>query len=86
MRAPGLVRGDDPELAAAQQRAGARLHAGADSHDGDTTSDTATTALAAWSLVHGLSALLVEGMVSPEPGTDVATLARSVTTRLSQRR
>ncbi|WP_433283116.1 TetR/AcrR family transcriptional regulator [Pseudonocardia xinjiangensis] len=85
MRAPGLVRGDDAELVAAQQRAGARLDAGAGRHDRGATSDTATTALAAWSLVHGLSALLLEGMVSPEPGTDVATLARSVTTRLSPR-
>jgi len=82
MRAPGLVRGDDPELAAAQQRAGDRLQAGASSHDRGTTPETATTALAGWALVHGLSALLVEGMVRPEPGTDVATLARSVTARL----
>jgi len=82
MRAPGLVRRDDLELVAAQQRAGARLRAGADSHDGGTTQDTGTTALAGWALVHGLSALLLEGTVSPEPGTDVATLARSVTARL----
>lgn len=82
MRAPGLVRRDDPELTAAQQRAGARLWAGAGRHDGASSEGTATTALAAWSLVHGLSALLLEGMVSPEPGTDVATLARSVTDRL----
>jgi hypothetical protein len=85
MRAPGLVRRDDPELMAAQQRAGARLRAGAGSHDGGTTQDTETTALAGWALVHGLSALLLEGTVSPEPGTDVATLARSVTGRLRRR-
>jgi AcrR family transcriptional regulator len=82
MRAPGLVRGDDPALAAAQQRAGEQLQAGASSHDRGTTRETTTTALAGWALVHGLSALLVEGMVRPEPGTDVATLARSVTARL----
>jgi hypothetical protein len=82
MRAPGLVRGDDPELAAAQQRAGDRLRAGASGHDRETTPETATTALAGWALVHGLSALLVEGMVRPQPGTDVATLARCVTARL----
>jgi AcrR family transcriptional regulator len=83
MRAPGLIRSDDQELVAARQRAGDQLRAGASSHDRGTTSETATTALAGWALVHGLSALLVEGMVSPEPGTDVATLARSVTNRLS---
>ncbi|MFD1535075.1 TetR/AcrR family transcriptional regulator [Pseudonocardia aurantiaca] len=87
MRAPGLVRRDDPDLRAAQQRAGALLQAGAAQHDaragaGGAPGDHATTSLAAWSLVHGLSALLVEGAVKPEPGTDVATLARSVTRRL----
>jgi AcrR family transcriptional regulator len=82
MRAPGLARRDDPELAAAQQRAGAHLQAGAAHHDRGAAGEQATTSLAAWSLVHGLSALLVEGAVTPEPGTDVATLARSVTRRL----
>jgi hypothetical protein len=46
---------------------------------------TYVTALAGWALVHGLSALLLEGTASPEPGTDVATLARSVTGRLRRR-
>ena len=82
MRAPGLIRSDDPELVAAQQSAGEQLQAGASSHDRGATPETATTALAGWALVHGLSALLVEGMVRPEPGTDVATLARSVIARL----
>src|SRR6201991_147589 len=82
MRAPGLVRGDDPERPAPQQRAGDQLEAGASSHDRGATPETATTALAGWAMVHGLSALHVEGMVRPEPGTDVATLARSVTARL----
>ena len=82
MRAPGLTRSDDPELVGAQKRAGDQLRAGASSHDRGATPETATTALAGWALVHGLSVLLVEGMVSPEPGKDVATLARSVTARL----
>ena len=51
-------------------------------HSEGEATDSRVTALAAWSLVHGLSALLLEGTVSPEPGSDVATLARSVTGRL----
>jgi AcrR family transcriptional regulator len=82
MRAPGLVRRDDPELRAAQDRAGAHLQSGAARHSQGAATDGRMTALAAWSLVHGLSALLLEGMVAPEPGSDVAALARSVTGRL----
>lgn len=88
MRSPGLARADDPELAAAQGRAGTQLRAGASRYSGtdqqpDGYSDTA---LAGWSLVHGLATLLLEGAVAPEPGTDVATLARSVTRRLGPAR
>jgi Tetracyclin repressor-like, C-terminal domain len=74
MRAPGLVRGDDDELVAAQQRAADLLRdrAGADP----------ATAPAGWSMVHGLSTLLVDGMVAPEP--DVEPLARTVTGRLGR--
>lgn len=80
MRAPGLVRGDDADLVQAQQRAAAMLQEGAHQHpDGDPT-----TALAGWALVHGLSTLLVDGMVAPEPGLDVESLARSVTGRLGR--
>jgi AcrR family transcriptional regulator len=79
MRAPGLVRRDDPELVAAERRAGAALDAEPDGRPRDRT-----TALAGWALVHGLSALLLEGMVAPEPGSDVAELARAVTLRLGR--
>lgn len=81
MRAPGLVRDDDPELRAAQDRAGSYLRGGADQYRADPA-DARVTALAAWSLVHGLSTLLLEGAVTPEPGSDIATLARAVTARL----
>lgn len=76
MRAPGLVRDGDVALARARGRAGAALQDGA---GGD-----ATTALTGWALVHGLSALLLEGSVAPEPGQDVAALARAVTGRLGR--
>jgi AcrR family transcriptional regulator len=86
MRAPGLVRADDPELVAAQGHAAAQLNAGVQRHTDPAAAADPTTALAAWSLVHGLSALLLEGAVQPEPGTDVATLARSITRRLGPAR
>lgn len=77
MRAPGLARPDDAALTAARERAGAALRTAAGAADED-----AATALAGWALVHGLSALLLEGSVRPGPGQDVAALAREVTQRL----
>ena len=82
MRAPGLTRGDDPDLMAAMQRAGAQLEAGVERFEAGSGREDPTTALAAWSLVHGLAALLLEGAVAPGPGSDVATLARAVTAHL----
>jgi AcrR family transcriptional regulator len=71
MRAPGLVREEDPDLRAARARSRDQLRA----HLPDQAA-----ALAAWSLVHGLGTLLVDGMVEAAP--DVETLARAVTGRL----
>lgn len=82
MRAPGLARRDDPELTAAMRRAGAQLRAGVERFEAGGGANLDVTALTAWSLVHGLAALILEGAVTPEPGTDVATLARAVTERL----
>ncbi|MGH3586713.1 MAG: TetR/AcrR family transcriptional regulator [Pseudonocardia sp.] len=79
MRAPGLARADDPALAEAMRRAEAQLRAGVERFDTDRP-DPRATGLAAWSLVHGLSALILEGAVTPDE--DVATLARAVTRRL----
>lgn len=82
MRAPGLVRTDDPDFMAAQERAGALLRAGAGQHHDPSAARNPDTALAGWALAHGLASLLLEGAVSPPPGTDIATLARSITGRL----
>jgi len=79
MRAPGLARADDPALVAAQHRAGQSLQTEPDGEARDPT-----TALAGWAMVHGLSALLLEGLVAPEPGSDVESLARAVTGRLGR--
>ncbi|MDN5857659.1 MAG: TetR family transcriptional regulator [Pseudonocardia sp.] len=80
MRAPGLVRADDPDLAAAQRRAAEQLRAGAARHADAGAAADPSTAIAGWALVHGLAALIVEGSIRAEP--DVETLARAVTGRL----
>jgi AcrR family transcriptional regulator len=85
MRAPGLARADDPELEAAMGRARTLLHSGVQRFEAGGTRDTDTTALAAWSLVHGLAALILEGAVPLKPDADVAELARTVTARLRPR-
>ena len=82
MRAPGLARADDPELDAAMARARAQLESGVQRFEAGSTRDAAATALAAWSLVHGLAALILEGAVPLKPDTDVAELTRTVTSRL----
>ncbi|GAA2856904.1 TetR/AcrR family transcriptional regulator [Pseudonocardia halophobica] len=73
MRSPDLVRVDDPELAEARGRAAAVL---------EGEGRDRTRRLAAWSLVHGLAALVLEGNVTPGPDQDVAALAREVTAQL----
>jgi AcrR family transcriptional regulator len=82
MRTPGLARSDDPELADAKRRARALLEAGVQRFEASRGRDEATTALTAWSLVHGLAALILEGVVPVTPEMDVEALARAVTARL----
>lgn len=69
MRAPDLLRADDPDLTAARARAGTQLRSGA----------TGDRALAAWAMAHGLASLLLDGLVAPGPEGDVTTLAQAVT-------
>ena len=82
MRAPGLARADDPELEAAMGRARAQLQSGVRQFEAGSGRDADTTALAGWSLVHGLAALILEGAIPVKPETDVAELARAVTALL----
>src|ERR671916_2175050 len=82
MRAPGLARADDPDLDAAMGRAREQLRSGVQRFEAGSTRDADTTALTAWSLVHGLAALILEGAVPLKPDTDVTELARAVTDRL----
>lgn len=82
MRAPGLVRRDDPDLRAAEDRSEELLRSGAQRHSDATAAADPSTALAGWALVHGLATLLLEGSITPGPGSDVAALARSITRKL----
>ncbi|MBC9715528.1 TetR/AcrR family transcriptional regulator [Streptomyces sp. TRM66268-LWL] len=69
---PGLYNADDPDLRAAEQRAGAALTAvlssSADEND----------ELAAWSIVHGFASLWVSGALRTAPGADAGEAARPV--------
>jgi hypothetical protein len=82
MRAPGLARADDPDLEAAMGRASAEMRSGVRRFEAGSTRDADTTSLAAWSLVHGLAALILEGAVPLKADADVAEVARAVTARL----
>lgn len=78
MRAPYLLDNDDADLVAARDSAGDQLRAGAATLPGGGPA----TPLAAWSLVHGLASLLLEGNIRLDAGTDVESLARAVTGHL----
>lgn len=79
---PELYRADDPALVAARTRTTALLRGGAEASF--STADR-VPALAAWSLVHGLATLVRDGAVTPEPDSDLESLARAVAGRLSVR-
>ena len=76
---PELQHADAPELVAARARTTALLQDGARVRFG---ADGRIPALAAWSLVHGLATLVLDGAVAPDPGADLEDLARAVTHRL----
>ncbi|MFI7435694.1 TetR/AcrR family transcriptional regulator [Micromonospora haikouensis] len=80
---PELYRRDDPEVAAARERAGAALRAGVAALPRDGTDpDEEADALAAWSIVHGFATLWLAGALPPRTGPDPETAARTVIRRL----
>ncbi|WP_431973139.1 TetR/AcrR family transcriptional regulator [Micromonospora haikouensis] len=80
---PELYRRDDPEVAAARERAGAALRAGVAALPRDGTDpDPEADALAAWSIVHGFATLWLAGTLPPRTGPDPETAARNVIRRL----
>jgi AcrR family transcriptional regulator len=76
---PDLYRTEDPELAEARKEASALLytHVGRLS-GGDPGFDTLRAGVAAWSLVHGLATLYLNGALPPELGEDPEQIARSI--------
>ncbi|MET9434779.1 TetR/AcrR family transcriptional regulator [Streptomyces sp. NPDC006551] len=71
---PELLRGDDPELLTARERASAELRAGVsglDSAPGSgsrSATDPRTAGIAAWSLAHGFATLLLTRNFEGEDG------------------
>ena len=76
---PVLYHRDDPAVVAARDRTTAMLRRGAAQAFGD---DDRLPALAAWSLVHGMATLIIDGALELDPGTDIASLARAAALRL----
>ncbi len=80
-----LLRGDDPDLVAARRASAARLHGPMDeAAAADPDFDALRGAVAAWSLVHGLSALWLGGNLPPALGDDPEVVARAVAGYLFQ--
>ena len=87
MHRPDLVQSDDPELVRVQQRTFARLTAGAGEHSSESTQDQAVAAIAAWSLVHGLAVLTLNGALDQaglreQAGGDLPSVAVRAAERL----
>lgn len=80
---PELYHRDDPELAAARERAADSLRAGlATLPDASARDDARLAGLAAWSMVHGFATLWLGGALPPEIGKDPEAAARLVIRRL----
>ena len=76
---PDLVNVDDPGLVAAVAESNAVLYGPlAETAAGDPDFDLMLGGVAAWSLVHGLAALLAAGALPAEIGSDPAEVARQV--------
>src|SRR5438067_6353014 len=76
---PELYHADAPEVVAARTAAGEMLY-GPVRHlsDDDPDFDTLRAGVAAWSLVHGLATLYLNGNLPPQLGDDPERMARSV--------
>ena len=76
---PDLYRNEDPELAEARKEAAALLYTPLSRlSGGDPSFDTLRAGVAAWSFVHGLATLYLNGALPPELGDDPEQIARSV--------
>ncbi len=82
---PDLYTPGDPDLAEAVAAAAGVLYGRVGTVQGLAQSDpsgTLTAAVAAWSLVHGLATLWINGVLPPELGDDPEAAARAATGHL----
>jgi AcrR family transcriptional regulator len=79
---PELLRGDDPALAAARQRAREALYGPLGSVSLDPRTDSLRAGVAAWALVHGLATLYLGGNLPPTLGDDPEAIAREIAVHL----
>ena len=80
---PDLYHSDDPEVLAARERASKALSGGIGTlPSGRAGPDARIAGIAAWSLVHGLAILWLNGALPPELGDDAETVTRSVAAML----
>lgn len=79
---PELHDADDPRLLAAKQAARDQLYPAAAQAAGGEQSSTWSAGLAAWSLVHGLATLWLNGAVPAELGEDAEAVTRLVASHL----
>ena len=73
---PDLYRADDPDLAAARAAAGALLYPPAAAASGTRGRRATDAGVAAWSLVHGLATLWLNGNLPADAGDDPEATAR----------
>jgi AcrR family transcriptional regulator len=82
---PELYRADDPELAAARERAAEALYAGVAELPDQAAGggDVREAGLAAWSMAHGFATLWLSGAL-PDLGGDPDAAARTILGRLTR--
>jgi AcrR family transcriptional regulator len=80
---PELLRVDDPALVGARNRSSATLFGPVGSVAPDA--DALRAGIAAWSLVHGLATLYLDGNLPPALGDDPEAIAREVASYLFAR-
>jgi AcrR family transcriptional regulator len=78
---PELLHDDDPELTAARKESASTLYGPVSEHRGAAAADgrqVMEAGVAAWSLVHGLATLYLNGNLPAQLGKDPEQIARSL--------
>jgi hypothetical protein len=82
MYRPDLFRADDPAFRAAREASARRLYGPLEAGTTDPSFDPLHAGVAAWSLVHGLASLWLNGNLPPALGSDPDAVAREVASYL----